>query len=881
MKKISLFLIAALTLCLMQVSVLARNTASVLSSEGNKTLLSNIGIVLPEKTENESITRSEYVSALVGLIVGNVGIQTEIPFADVLENDVARDKIAYAYSLGIISVDSTFRPNDPITYPEAYTMAVKLLGRNTEAQMAGGYPSGYEKIAEKLELTKNVNRGEQLTFSDMCTILVNIGQCELLETKDGKTYAGDETLFEKSFDLHYIRGIVTANENTGLYDEAQNAAEGMIKIDGSEYLYDGEITVGYRVCGYATETDDENKIVYLEPYKNDTMQISLSKLDDSGTDDKLYYTDGTNKLKNVSIKQPAAVLYNGKAANKLTVTDILKLGDGSIELVDNDADGKYEVIVIWEYKNYIIKNVNLHDKKLLGENIKKLENANMLIDLSDSDTRYTISSVDGEIQLFDIRVGSLVSAYISQDEKYIRLYLNNNSVSGTANSVSPDDQKIKIDGTEYEYSDYFRDNYLSNMAMGAEYTFLLTDSGIVAAISGKASTQMRYGYLVKVIYDENEELLNFKIYTEDGINEVYEGAEKIRFNNVTLQREKIPAELGSGQNTKRQLIRFSTDDSGKLRNLDSCDKKGRVEKNPNPYDSLTRFVFPAAAYEKLYWVQDTNAFPPYVYLNSSTKIFVVDNSDSAADDKRATLKSGNYFVNNRNQQITPTSEIKDVTEFYDVTGNGVVGAMVVYDQAASDPKVEDDSPVGVVYNVCQAVDPDNDLTYEITMFTEGRYNRYYLSDDAAEKFVQDDGKYMVEKGDLMRYALTVDNKISALACDYDMSEQKLNYTLPNNENGTHLSKGVLYSGTLYDFEGSMITIVPTGVPGITPDPSDETARFSFRFSGDVYVVEPDGNLINISDTGEMMPYLQAGKDNCSKIFIRTSDGQPEFAVIYK
>lgn len=874
MKKISILIFAALMLFACG-GVYADYSASQLSGEGNVQLLRKIGVEIPDKADGDSVTRAEFVSALMDLTGNNAAATVKMPFSDIPEDYAQRSKISYAYSAGVISAASEFRPDDAVTSSEAYTMVVKLLGRKNEAELGGGYPKGYEAAAARLDITKNITGTGELSFSDMCTMLVNIGQCKLFEIKDGETYTGDKTLFENNFDIHYIRAVVTADENTGLYDAEQSAPEGYVMLDGIPYLYDGRAPLGFRVCGYVRGSDGDEEIVYIEPYK--TRSVRVKDIEVSGG--KIKYTDDKNADRSVSVNEPAAIIYNGKAANKTALDELNDLTDtASFELIDNDNDGKYEVIVVSEYKSIVVKSVNLTDKKLVGENSGKQDNS--FIDMSASDVKLTVESAGGTLSLSDIRSGALVSAYVSQDKKLIRLYINNNSVSGAAESINSGEMKIKIGGEAYDYSDYFKANYIGNIALGAEYTFLLTDSGVVEAIGTKASLQMRYAYLVKVIYNEDDEVLKIKLYTEDGKNEVFDGAEKIKLDNVLKKRSEIASVLGKGQNTSRQLIRFMTDDSGEIKYIDTCGAKGRTDKNANPYDMLTRFVFPAGAYEKLYWIKDTNSFHPYVYLSAQTKIFVVDNSDNADDDKRAALKSSNYFENNRNQQIVPSAQIKNVTEFYDVTANGVVGAMVVYDNAASDPKVENNSPVGIVYEISTAVSPDEETTYAITMFTEGRYEKYYLTDEAVKKF-DEGGINSVQKGDLMRYVLTGDNRISALSCDYDMSEKKLNYTLPDNTNGTHLAKGVLYSGILYDYDGNMITIIPTGVPGITPDASDETARFSFRFSRDVYVVEPDGKFIYVSDSSEMLPYLQAGKENSSTIFIRTSDGQPEFAVIYK
>ncbi|UKI36631.1 MAG: hypothetical protein L6V93_22710 [Clostridiales bacterium] len=57
----------------------------------------------------------------------------------------------------------------------------------------------------------------------------------------------------------------------------------------------------------------------------------------------------------------ASVIKNGRA--KLSYSDdVFDIDYGFIKLVDNDADGEYEVVFLNEYKNMIVGAVNTTDK---------------------------------------------------------------------------------------------------------------------------------------------------------------------------------------------------------------------------------------------------------------------------------------------------------------------------------------------------------------------------------------------------------------------------------------------------------------------------------------------------------------------------------------
>lgn len=88
-------------------------------------------------------------------------------FSDVPESHWANAFIAKVASLGIISgyADGTFRPDNTVTYAQAITMVVRMVGLEDQAKEAGGYPNGYIKIASENGLSGRleVNQGDLMT----------------------------------------------------------------------------------------------------------------------------------------------------------------------------------------------------------------------------------------------------------------------------------------------------------------------------------------------------------------------------------------------------------------------------------------------------------------------------------------------------------------------------------------------------------------------------------------------------------------------------------------------------------------------------------------------------------------------------------------------
>lgn len=99
---------------------------------------------------DNNMTRAEFASALMrAAVIANPDAQSaEINFSDVDKSYWAYDDIAKAVSIGFINGydDSTFRPEDNVTYEQAITMIFNVLGYKPVADLYGGYPHAYMSL---------------------------------------------------------------------------------------------------------------------------------------------------------------------------------------------------------------------------------------------------------------------------------------------------------------------------------------------------------------------------------------------------------------------------------------------------------------------------------------------------------------------------------------------------------------------------------------------------------------------------------------------------------------------------------------------------------------------------------------------------------------
>lgn len=139
--------------------------------------LADMGIFTGDEKGNfnpdANITRAETATIICRLM----GVENEAKanhrqvYDDVPTTHWASGYIAQATELGVFNGDGTgnFRPGDNVTYQEMIKMLVCMVGYEKEAQVAGGWPNGYVKVAADLGITSGI-RFSQTAKVPRCTV---------------------------------------------------------------------------------------------------------------------------------------------------------------------------------------------------------------------------------------------------------------------------------------------------------------------------------------------------------------------------------------------------------------------------------------------------------------------------------------------------------------------------------------------------------------------------------------------------------------------------------------------------------------------------------------------------------------------------------------
>lgn len=150
--------------------------------------VSELGVMAGDEEGNfnpdKFVTRAEMATVICQTLEKTLSEEEYLPVYMETENfsDVPVDHWANGYInkvtfLKIISGygNGRFGPSDYLTYEQAVTMIVKMLGAEAEASARGGYPNGYLETADDMGLLYGVRsaKGENLSRANVAMLLFN------------------------------------------------------------------------------------------------------------------------------------------------------------------------------------------------------------------------------------------------------------------------------------------------------------------------------------------------------------------------------------------------------------------------------------------------------------------------------------------------------------------------------------------------------------------------------------------------------------------------------------------------------------------------------------------------------------------------------------
>lgn len=767
---------------------------------------------------NQGVTRSRFTAMAMSLMPVSSTDEISDAYIDVDSSTEYAGAIAAAQKNGIISVgfDRRFNPQNVITYNEAIKITVAALGYSQLADVWGGYPHGYLRVAASLDIDI-VSDGGEVSASDACDIIYSAFFAPVLIvegiTGGEVTYTRDSSrnVLTEYYHLHEVRGLVTSAGHSSLRSNYLFQS-GIMEINGRSYKCDisdvGAYT-GYEVSAWL---DSDKHIKCIE--KSQSSVTHIIKADDiSDYSDLTLYVWNGQKEKKFSVDPGYAFVRNGSAMDAKK-EDFL-IADGELVLIDNNGDNRYDVIKSAEVKYLFVNNTDA-EGRIYDINRASFANGSFITCNEGLEYYCDISVYDedsGTItsgKLSDIAVNTVLSVRENEDGTYSEVTLSDVNINGTVEEIS--EESLTIGGVSYIKTDYFK-TYYPSVTAGDNGTFFVSADGKLVGYSKTADSSMKYAYLMDVNVNSGmEQSIMIKVLESSGNISVYPLAQKIRLDDKTydLSDDTVKNALinkDSGY-ARYGLIKYSTSKDGVIIAIDTPDKAFDGS-SPEDVFSASRSAqssFRQYMDKEKFWYKYYAKTAVGNFNFGSTIIFRVP--QGIAENPECKFND-NFF------KVADISYMKDdhrcIADSFDYNADYQPAAIVLYDISGggTGSVVEEIpghyAPTWLVDEVSDSVNPDGEYTTKLTLYNGTTYKEKYISSDLNSKYISE-GK-IPGPGDIVRICEVSDDIISGLLIDVDYNPSdkslKINYTNSGMSKELHAyltyMKGTAFSATAGSF----------------------------------------------------------------------------------
>ncbi|MBR5157213.1 MAG: S-layer homology domain-containing protein [Clostridia bacterium] len=835
--------------------------------------LEAIGVLdnIDKETMAQTVTRGVAAHNLAKLLgvsgVGNVG-----QFTDVTEETEYAKDIGAMADMGIIkgSGNGLFEPDRQMTLQEFIKMLVSAMGYGVPAERAGGYPAGYVKIATGLDLFENVEKmplAKPFSTATMAVVLYNSLDAEILSL-DGYVDNGmklkvneKDTVLTAFLKYKSGKGVVEATELSSL-TTAKGTTDGQVIIDGVKYFtgaVDMKDMLGYLVDYYYSDDYNAKTIVYAEiSDKNDVLEVeSKDILDFSGM--TLYYQDENGKEEEADLTAKTDVIYNNRPAKPITKNDI-HIKNGKVVLIDNDADGNYDVVKSTEYRIVYAKQIDYINQVIHDE-----YDAKSPIDIGKAGKNADITIISrkgNEIELDNLEYDSLLSCIISRDGSYAEITEVVDEIIGVVDEYYTEEGKtyVTLNGKLYEVCAELQ-NYGAKWELGDKLICYLDSNGRIGVVRDDKITKSKWAYLEGVNPPEEgiKNVIKIRVLEQDSDKSlsVYECAGNVKIDNTTYKEKDTDKLETALKALAKEVIRFALDSDGKVSKIETS-AAGFTK--TYEYDAATDHA------NGLTWDSSISLFEGKVGATGDTTVFMIpDNGD--------VNKYKSSDVNNACRHF-----VRYKIDAYALNEDAIVADILVFEAASTKGSaIKDSSPVMMVKEITTALDSDKNATKRITGYVNGEEVSYIAEDDTLVTQVpafndSDTTKtYSLKCGDLIQIALDGDNVIvdSQLICRGAENLKVFSSDNPSLE-GYYSSGRRTISGWVYQTDGSFFTLS-------TSKPTDATVLskpevFPVISSIGVYIYDTTKGEVKVGSVSDILSYKTVG-DNCSQavVFMESGD----------
>ena len=772
-------------------------------------------------------------------------------FSDVDSTSEHYNAVKTVNELGIMTgyTDGSFRPENQITYEQAIKVIVTLLGYKVKAELYGGFPSGYLRMANELKLLNGLSATTGLiTRGDAAILIYNTLDVRMFDVvsvgKNVKYSSENSDTFLQSFlGMRKITGRVTDNGFSNFMGVRTNSHSfmtiGGISVRTNDDKAYARGYLGRTVNAYVEDNNGDYTLVYAALDGLDkvvTIDINDFMSYDRG---KITFTAGKN-TKTVSFDETACMIYNGSGIDRFD-ENIFDFSNGTISVVTPKGAGEADIIIVEAYESYYVDYVDYDNKAVYSKKNVNNTYASDTINL-DRDEHYflSIKKADGTpADITGITSDCVISVsegvnsltVIISTEKATSFVVNEIKTASDATYISngtasyPLSERfinLNIAGNEDQsYGIIVGDSYTVYFDIFGEAVYLKSES----AGTGKYITALVINTIQTKGVDPSTII---RVIKSDGIVSNYEIASKVSVSgdsditrSVNDQKQKTENDFYALIKDYHGIIRFTLNAKEELNYLEFPIKQVAFG---NPDNRLAEIYLPDTdgvtenELRNLYfkngaiegWLYKPNqGFVGQVLVNTTTKVFVSPKKPSANEIEYEELMDAynSQVIDEQFYEVSaPSSNFGDATRAiikgYTTVADSRCAQFLVNCRSIAKSKLTHENRTFYVFNrKYQALDENGMACTVISCFQGTTEKNIFLSDecDGVESMLNPGvvlEDFELEKGDIFRYATDAYGKVVTLQIIVD----------ENASNPASLYAN--YVGNLYATEGRWGSATP-------------------------------------------------------------------------
>lgn len=676
----------------------------VSETDGYK-LLKQLGILNDiELSGEKNIKRDEFCTLVAKMV--NYGedysdAKGYFEFADVTEENANYAAIASLINKGaIIGVGGgIFEPTADITVDEACVILLKLMGYEA---LEGAL--NQKELECEHDLMKHIGKktADVMTGREAAELLYNAMFAKVVNKEirgnDKIYYYADNTLLSEYMNIDYTDDIVYADANTSIYSSDGAVSDNALKIGERTYYFydenryiDGYLGKTVRVF-YDIDTYDGKAVLDLER-KNEITTVQARDIDTfDETSSSLYYEEkGRRKYQTVTMD--TKIVFNGVAVDyEHDKKDLLCPDVGEVTFIDNNTDGKTDVIMVSSYVYYWADDVSaaipvlyditdvqpkldLNDEKIKIYHNGETASADLIV------KNKLVMALPSRIDFVtDITTGIKYAKTDVTNSKVIKLEIVDDTVSGNVLSVNLDEKEIKLGENTYslsqnliKHSEINTNKYFKMPSTGNNVAGYCDKYGEVAFILITGYTaDLKYAYVKKIYTDEDTEDVIARLFNQHGEHIDLTFAQKVNVHkkwedSVPLTIDSYYAktvkshEIAQG-GYDRQLVKYALNDEGKIKEWYIAD----TSLSKDTFGTMDFYVGDDV-FMMSYKSDNAKNFSYWYTTPDPGVYFTIPTGNNAGNDSYyvAEKLSGNLIGKN--------------VELYDVSEGGYIGCVVMYE----------------------------------------------------------------------------------------------------------------------------------------------------------------------------------------------------------